>query len=81
MTRQKLRDKLAPVLFSGLAVGLGAVALGASPATGVLLGLADAALRPLARGLYVDYRRNASRREAARRTAERQEALSDGDGI
>jgi bifunctional enzyme CysN/CysC len=78
---QKLRDKLGPILFSGLAVGLGAVALGASPATGVLLGLADAAFRPLARKSYVDYRRNASRRAAVRRTAERQEALSDGDGI
>jgi bifunctional enzyme CysN/CysC len=76
-----LRTKLAPTLFSGLCVGFGAVALGASPATGVLLGLSDAALRPLARGLYTDYRRSASRRAAARRAAERNEALSDGDGI
>jgi sulfate adenylyltransferase subunit 1 (EFTu-like GTPase family) len=75
------RTKLAPALFSGLCVGLGAAALGASPATSVLLGLADAALRPLARGLYVDWRREAVRRAAAKRRAARDEALSDGDGI
>uniref|UniRef100_UPI0035B2ABEB sulfate adenylyltransferase subunit 1 n=1 Tax=Rhodoblastus sp. TaxID=1962975 RepID=UPI0035B2ABEB len=79
--RQLVQAKLAPALFSGLCVGSGAVVLGASPVTGVLLGLADAALRPLARGLYTDYRRNASRRAAAKRAAEREEALRDGDGI
>ncbi|MDI9846819.1 sulfate adenylyltransferase subunit CysN [Rhodoblastus sp. 17X3] len=79
--RSNLKLRLAPALFSGLCVGLGAVVLGASSATGVALGLADAVLRPLARGLYTDYRRNASRRAAARRTAERDEALNAGDGI
>jgi hypothetical protein len=79
--KAKLQGRLAPALFSGLCVGLGAVVLGASPATGVTLGLADAVLRPLARGFYTDYRRNASRRAAARRAAEREEALNDGDGI
>jgi hypothetical protein len=79
--KSNLKARLAPALFSGLSVGLGAVVLGANPATGVTLGLADAVLRPLARGLYTDYRRNASRRAAARRAAEREEALNDGDGI
>jgi sulfate adenylyltransferase large subunit len=75
-----LREKLAPALASGLAVGLGAVAFGASPATGLMLGLADAALRPLLRTVYADFRENAARREAARKAA-RDEVLPDGDGI
>ena len=53
---------------------------GASPATGVLLGLADAALRPLAQAFYADYQVKAAQRAAAREEA-RIEALSDGDGI
>ena len=77
---QKLREKLAPAVASGVLVGFGAVLFGASPATGVLLGLADAALRPLAHALYADYRVNAAQRAAAREEA-RIEALSDGDGI
>jgi sulfate adenylyltransferase subunit 1 (EFTu-like GTPase family) len=79
--RQTAQSKLVPGMFSGVSVGLGAILLGASPATGLLLGLGDAALRPLARSFYTDYRRNASRRAAAKRAAEREEALSDGDGI
>jgi sulfate adenylyltransferase large subunit len=75
-----LRKKLAPALTSGALVGLGAVLFGASPTTGLLLGLADAALRPLAQSLAGDYRAHAARREKAR-----QEALDqvqpDGDGI
>jgi sulfate adenylyltransferase large subunit len=74
------RDKLAPAAVSGLAVGLGAVLLGASPATGVALGLADALLRPLARGLYGDYRDYAARRDAERQ-AGADEVRSEGDGI
>ncbi len=71
-----VREKLAPALASGALVGLGAVLLGASPETGVLLGLADAALRPLARALLADYRER-----AARRTIPGDEVLPDGDGI
>ncbi len=71
-----VREKLAPALASGALVGLGAVLLGASPATGVMLGLADAALRPLLRTLLADYRERAAQREAAR-----DEVLPDGDGI
>jgi sulfate adenylyltransferase large subunit len=77
---QKLREKLPPAVASGALVGFGAVLFGASPATGVLLGLADAALRPLAQALYADYRVKAAQRAAAREEA-RIEALSDGDGI
>ena len=75
--KRNLRTKLAPAAFSGSCVGLGAVVLGASPATGLLLGLADAALRPVARNLLRDYRRFRARR--ARIGAE--ESLSDGGGI
>ncbi|MCI4678905.1 sulfate adenylyltransferase subunit CysN [Rhodoblastus acidophilus] len=75
--RRRLRTRLAPALFSGLCVGLGAVLLGASPATGVILGLADAALRPLARRLCADYRLNRARRAASRS----EETLGDGGGI
>ena len=77
---QKLREKLPPAVASGALVGFGAVLFGASPATGVLLGLADAALRPLAQALYADYQVKAAQRAAAREEA-RIEALSDGDGI
>ena len=76
-----MRSRLAPAVASGLLVGLGAAILGAPPATGVLLGLADAALRPLFRSLYDGYCANAERRAAEREEAARQEALSDGDGI
>jgi sulfate adenylyltransferase large subunit len=72
--------RLTPAAGSGLAIGLGAVLLGASPATGVMLGLADAVLRPLARGLYGDYRDYSARRDAERQAA-RDEVLPDGDGI
>jgi sulfate adenylyltransferase large subunit len=72
--------RLAPAAASGLAVGLGAVLLGAAPATGVMLGLADAVLRPLARGLYGDYRGYSARRDAERQ-AIHDEVRSEGDGI
>ena len=78
--RRSVRTRLAPALVSGFCVGAGAVLLGASPATGLLLGLADAALRPLARSLYHDLRRAQARRAAARR-GKRDEAVSDGGGI
>jgi bifunctional enzyme CysN/CysC len=76
-----VQARVIPALFSGACVGLGAVLLGASPATGAVMGLGDALLRPLARYFYTDYRRTASRKAAAKRAAERDEALSDGDGI
>ncbi len=75
-----IRKKLAPALASGALVGLGAVLLGASPATGALLGLADAALRPLAHVLIGDYRETVARREKARLEA-RDQVQPDGDGI
>ena len=78
---QQWRSRLVPGLFSGASVGLGAILLGAAPQTGLLLGVADAVFRPLARSLYTDYRRGASHRAAARRTVEREQALRDGDGI
>jgi hypothetical protein len=56
---------------------LGALLFGASPATALLLGLADAALRPLARSLMRDYRRLKARRARAAAV----ESLSDGGGI
>jgi sulfate adenylyltransferase subunit 1 (EFTu-like GTPase family) len=76
----ELREKLAPAATSGVLVGLGAMLFGASPATGVMLGLADAALRPLATALYADFRQYVARREAERREA-RDQVSSDGDGI
>ena len=76
----ELRDKLAPAAASGVLVGLGAVLFGASPATGVMLGLADAALRPLASGLYADFLLYRARRETERREA-RDQVTTDGDGI
>jgi hypothetical protein len=72
--------RLAPAAASGLAVGLGAVLLGASPATGAMLGLADTVLRPLARRLYGDCRGYLARRDA-RQQAARDEVRSEGDGI
>ena len=71
-----LRHKLLPSVVSGAAVGLGAFLLGAGPATAVLLGLADAALRPLAHALIGDYRVYAEKRAKAR-----EEAQGDGDFI
>jgi sulfate adenylyltransferase large subunit len=76
----ELREKLAPAATSGVLVGLGAMLFGASPATGVMLGLADAALRPLATAIYADFRQYVARREAERREA-RDQVSSDGDGI
>jgi bifunctional enzyme CysN/CysC len=78
---QQWQSRFVPGLFSGASIGLGAILLGAAPQTGLLLGVADATLRPLARSLYTDYRRNASHRAAARRAIEREQALRDGDGI
>jgi sulfate adenylyltransferase large subunit len=75
-----LRKNLPSSLGSGALVGLGAVLFGASPATGLMLGLADAALRPLLNKLVADVREHAARREAAR-LAVRDEVLPDGDGI
>ncbi len=75
--RQVLAASSGPALFSGLCVGSGAIALGASPATGLLLGLADALLRPFARGLYADHRLSRARRAAA----QSDENLDDGGGI
>jgi bifunctional enzyme CysN/CysC len=75
-----LRKRLAPALASGSLVGVGAVLFGASPVTGLLLGFADAALRPLAHTLIGDYRAHAARREKARRDALDQ-VQPDGDGI
>jgi bifunctional enzyme CysN/CysC len=76
----ELREKLVPALVSGGLVGLGALLFGASPATAVTLGLADAALRPLLHGLYGDYRVYSARREAERRAA-LDLVQPDGDGI
>ncbi|MGO9428433.1 sulfate adenylyltransferase subunit CysN [Rhodoblastus sp.] len=75
-----LREKLAPALASGGLIGLGALLFGASPATAVTLGLADAALRPLLHGLYGDYRAYSAKREAERLAA-RDVVQPDGDGI
>ncbi|WP_294533524.1 sulfate adenylyltransferase subunit CysN [uncultured Rhodoblastus sp.] len=72
--------RLAPAAASGMAVGLGAVLLGASPMTGATLGLADAVLRPLAHRLYGDYLGYSARRDA-RQQAVRDEVRSEGDGI
>lgn len=72
-----LAKSLGSALFSGLCVGSGAILLGASPATGLLLGLADALLRPLVRGLYAGRRLNRARRA----TAPGKEKLGDGGGI
>ncbi len=76
-SRQPLPTTVGLALFSGLCVGSGAILLGASPETGLLLGLADAALRPFARGIYADHRLNRARRAKVRG----QEGLGDGGGI
>ena len=76
LLRRRLPASLGPALFSGVCVGSGAILLGAGPATGLLLGLADAVLRPLARGVYANHRLNRAR--AAARSEER---LGDGAGI
>jgi sulfate adenylyltransferase large subunit len=76
LLRQRLPASLGPALFSGICVGSGAILIGASPAAGLLLGLADAVLRPLARGVYANRRLNRAR--AAARSEER---LGDGGGI
>jgi bifunctional enzyme CysN/CysC len=73
-------SKLAPAAASGLAIGMGALLLGAGPATAVTLGLADAVLRPLIRGLYSDYLGYSGRLDA-KRQAPREEVRSEGDGI
>ncbi len=76
--RSRLRPpaRLASALFSGFCVGAGAVALGASPATGLLLGFADALLRPFARSVYADHRLN-----RANAAAPSEERLDSGGGI
>ncbi|MGO8739639.1 sulfate adenylyltransferase subunit CysN [Rhodoblastus sp.] len=74
---KSLATSFGPALFSGLCVGSGAILLGASPATGILLGLADALLRPFARGIYADHCLNRARRA----TAPGEEKLGDGGGI
>jgi sulfate adenylyltransferase large subunit len=76
-SRRPLPTTVGLALFSGLCVGSGAILLGASPATGLLLGLADATLRPFARGIYADHRLNRARRVKVRG----EQGLGDGGGI
>jgi bifunctional enzyme CysN/CysC len=70
-----LRERLLPSLGSGALIGLGALAFGAPPATALALGLADAAFRPLIRGLYQDFTLALAHRRA------KDEVMPDGDGI
>ena len=73
--RRDLAEKLVPAIAGGVVIGLGAKLFGASTATAVALGLADAAFRPLFRNWYGDFRAAMAKRRSD------DEVTPDGAGI